>query len=163
MKKFDKNNSGNIDEEEFTELMLKYQFNKDSSVETHLINTFSLYDNDNDKYISKSDLLRVANDVEDLLTPDDAELMISMAKTLYDENRTDKEKANDRDGLSYSEFENFLLSINFVRLIKPEDILKTSKDKPGNSSVSNKTGQNTENNSNISKLNSKSDINSEHD
>ena len=84
---------------EFTAMMLSYQFNKESPVEAHLENAFNLYDKDQDGIISQDDLIKVSNELEDILGMEEASLLISLAKNFgkeyglkYEKNRTNREK-----------------------------------------------------------------------
>ena len=110
MKKIDVNGSGTIDMEEFTAMMNTYQFNKESPVEAHLENAFNLYDKDQDGIISQDDLIKVSQELEDIILMEDALLLISFAKNLGKELKN-QEKAN---GITKEEFYNLLFKLGFL-------------------------------------------------
>jgi Ca2+-binding EF-hand superfamily protein len=116
MRKIDVNGSGTIDMEEFTAMMLSYQFNKESPVEAHLENAFNLYDKDQDGIISQDDLIKVSQELEDILAMEEANLLISFAKNLGKELKRD-EKAN---GITKEEFYNLLVKLGFLIEMKED-------------------------------------------
>lgn len=95
MKQVDKNGSGNIDIEEFTEMMLNYQFNRQVSIVTHLSNTFSLYDKDEDGVISEDDLIKVGMELDELTSPDEALMLINLSKMLMPDKITNNNEINE--------------------------------------------------------------------
>lgn len=135
MKKIDVNGSGTIDMEEFTAMMLSYQFNKESPVEAHLENAFNLYDKDQDGIISQEDLIKVSQELEDILAMEEANLLISFAKNLGKELKRD-EKSN---GISKEEFYNLLFKLGFLIEIKedPNGNINTNMNNDKNNSHKN--------------------------
>jgi len=117
MKKIDVNGSGTIDMEEFTQMMLSYQFNKESPVEAHLENAFNLYDKDQDGIISQEDLIKVSQELEDILATEEANLLISFAKNLGKELKKEERASN---GITKEEFYNLLVKLGFLIEIKED-------------------------------------------
>jgi Ca2+-binding EF-hand superfamily protein len=117
MKKIDVNGSGTIDMEEFTQMMLSYQFNKESPVEAHLENAFNLYDKDQDGIISQEDLIKVSQELEDILALEEANLLISFAKNLGKELKKEERVSN---GITKEEFYNLLVKLGFLIEIKED-------------------------------------------
>ncbi len=114
MKKIDTNNSGQIDMEEFTRMMLTYQFNKDSSIELHLDNAFNLYDKDQNGYITADDLMKVSNELEDVLGKEEALLIVQLGKVLW-KNNNNSESDPQKDGIDKNEFYNMLEQLGFLQ------------------------------------------------
>lgn len=125
MRIIDTNGSGNIDMEEFTQMMMEYHFNRDSPIELHLENTFSLYDKDGDGVISSDDLMKVSVELEELMSLEDANLLINLSKELWELYGKKKELGNlSVFGISKEEFFNLLLQTKFLVEINPEEIEK---------------------------------------
>ena len=82
----DKDGSGTIDIQEFTKMMIKYQFSKDSPIIEHLENAFFLYDKDGDGVISIRDIQKVGEEFEGVFDYKDAEFILSLSK-FYAKNR----------------------------------------------------------------------------
>lgn len=78
--------------EEFTAMILSYQFNKESPVEAHLENNFNLYDKDQDSITSQDDLIKVSN--SKTIGIEEASLLISLAKYFGKELLKKEEKIN---------------------------------------------------------------------
>jgi Ca2+-binding EF-hand superfamily protein len=116
MKRIDINGSGTIDMEEFTAMMLSYQFNKESPVEAHLENAFNLYDKDQNGIISQDDLLKVSQELEDILTMEEANLLISFAKNLGKELKQNEKSS----GITKEEFYNLLVKLGFLVEMKED-------------------------------------------
>jgi len=113
MKKIDTNNSGQIDMEEFTKMMLQYQFNKDSSIELHLDNAFNLYDKDQDGLISSDDLMKVSQELEDVLGKEEALLIVQLGKVLW--KNANNEQQSNNTGIDKYEFYNMLEQLGFLQ------------------------------------------------
>lgn len=116
MTKIDVNGSGTIDMEELTAMMLSYQFNKESPVEAHLKNAFNLYDKDQDGIISQDDLIKVSQELEDIMAMQDANLLISFAKNLGKEFKKELKST----GITKEEFYNLLVKLGFLIEIKED-------------------------------------------
>lgn len=79
MRKVDKDGSGAIDQDEFTALMAEQIEARDSKAE--IAKVFRMYDDDDNGLISKENLIRCADNVEefeDELTKEEASEMIRM-------------------------------------------------------------------------------------
>ena len=115
MMKMDKNKSGFIEIDEFTNIMLTNQRFEDFPVKIHLENTFTLYDKDQDGIISIEDLIIVSKELEDILESQDASLIISFTKILSKElNREDK-----INGITKEEFILLLYNLGFIEEKNP--------------------------------------------
>lgn len=126
MRVIDKDHSGSIDLTEFTEMMKKYHFHSESPVEQHISSTFNLYDKDSDGYISVYDIRKVAEELEENFTLEEAELFVGMCKYLADVNGM--RKGIELNYITQEEFCNFLFSINFLEEVKNEDIKDLTND-----------------------------------
>lgn len=123
MKEVDKDGSGQINLKEFTEMMEKYQ--SQIPIFTHLQSTFNLYDKDGDGIISEEDLMKTSLELEDIMSADDAILMINLAHSLTPSRNQDIEK--DKFGMDLNEFIYFLLNTNFLKEIKTNDLRQKEK------------------------------------
>lgn len=123
MKEVDLDGSGQINLKEFATMMNKYQ--NQIPIYTHLQSTFSLYDKDCDGIISVEDLIRASIELEDLLSADDAILMINLAHALTPQRNLDRE--TDKFGMDLTEFIYFLLNTSFLKEIKNDDAKQKDK------------------------------------
>lgn len=153
MKTIDKDHSGSIDLAEFTEMMKRYQFHSDSPVEQHIENAFNLYDKDGDGFINGKDIEKVAEELEEIFSYQESDLMIKMCKYFANVNNLNKD--SDMHHITKEEFSNFLFSINFLEEVTHEDIKVEEEIRDKNpsrkSSYYNMNSLNSEN----SKLNNK--------
>lgn len=117
MKEVDKDGSGQINLKEFTDMMNKYQ--SQIPIFTHLQSTFNLYDKDGDGIISEEDLMKTSIELEDVISADDAILMINLAHSLTPHRNPDSDK--DKFGMDLNEFIYFLLNTNFLKENKVND------------------------------------------
>ena len=164
MKKVDKDGSGNIDIDEFTAMMMTFQFNSEQSILGHLAATFTLYDKDDDGIISEEDLLKVSMELEEMVTPDEVLLLIDLAHSLMTEKAVKGGTIKDRKfGIDKDEFINMLLKIHFLKEKTSEDqkdtLSGTNGTKNHNSSMSlhpSQTQKESKNESKVSDNKSKS-------
>ncbi len=119
-KEIDSNRSGTIDLVEFTEMMIRYQFNKDNPIEFHLENTFNNYDINCDGFIDKNDLMRVSKELDEPNTNiDEMDLLIKVMKMFAV--RDGIKGNNDSDKVSREEFVNALNRLHFIEEVIKED------------------------------------------
>ena len=153
MKSVDKDGSGSIDYEEFASMMLKYQFNENSAISTHLESAFNLYDKDDDGIISEQDIAAVALELDEDLNQDEALIIINLAKTLMDEMKNIPMNDTEIVGITKEEFVNLLLKTGFLIDLgeNPEkQIDKSDKNVPGLSSSYKNTSKSSKNDENAS-------------
>ena len=132
-KEIDTNRSGTIDLSEFTTMMLRYQLNKDSPIELHIENTFSLYDKNGDGYIDAEDIRIVSEELEEsygsVMNDEEITSFITILKGLAefgnnnnnDNNNVINSSAKENKGISREEFSKILISSNFLQKIEKEE------------------------------------------
>jgi len=126
IKKIDKNNSGYIDLDEFTGVMMEYQLSDQISVNNHLELTFNLYDKDQDGIITKDDLIKVSNEIEDITNSEEANLIISFTKLLCIHFK--KKSSSPIYGINKEEFYHLLYNLGFIEdKYEKNEIRKESK------------------------------------
>lgn len=119
-KEIDTNRSGTIDLQEFTAMMIKYEFNRDSPVEQHLENTFNLYDKNGDGIIDRDDLKKVGDEFDYYLPNEDIDILLKIIKIMADESKITH--GQDLEKVSKEEFVNVLMKFNFLTEVKKEDL-----------------------------------------
>jgi Ca2+-binding EF-hand superfamily protein len=117
-KEIDKNRSNTIDLEEFTEMMIKFQFSNDSSIKLHLENTFNNYDYNCDGYIDKEDLMKVSKELGESVNIDEMEALISVMKQFAIDDKVGENAEPDK--LSKEEFEHALNRLQFIEEVNKD-------------------------------------------
>lgn len=145
MRKIDKDGSGNIDIEEFTAMMMSYQFNNEESIWTHLSATFGLYDKDEDGIISEEDIIKVAKELEEEITPDEALILIDLSKTLNENKEKIEDQKKRKIGIDEEEFIELLKKTSFLNEKLKEEVYEEDKINSNNNSYKNQSSINVSN------------------
>lgn len=119
-KEIDTNRSGTIDLQEFTAMMMKYEFSKDSPVEWQLENTFNLYDKNGDGIIDLDDFKKVGDELDYFWPNEDIMVLIKIIKVIAAEKGI--KQMHEIDRISKEEFVNVLMKFNFLTEVKKEDL-----------------------------------------
>jgi Ca2+-binding EF-hand superfamily protein len=118
-KEIDKNRSNSIDLDEFTEMMIKFQFSNDQNIKLHLENTFNNYDFNCDGFIDKDDLIKVSKSLEESVNIEEMEALIAIMKQFAIEDKVGDNP--DMDKLSKEEFEHALNRLSFIEEVIKEN------------------------------------------
>jgi Ca2+-binding EF-hand superfamily protein len=118
-KEIDKNRSNTIDLEEFTEMMLKFQFSNDVPLELHIENTFNNYDYNCDGFIDKEDLMKVSKELGEIVLVEDMEMLITIMKQFAIEDKVGDNTQMDK--VSKEEFKHALNRLSFIEEVNKEE------------------------------------------
>jgi Ca2+-binding EF-hand superfamily protein len=128
IKSIDKDLNQEVSLEEFTDMMMKFEFNNVMAMNRHVASIFDSYDKDEDGFISIKDIEDAGKDLEtDLLTPDEMELLIKFSKNMASKKGIEGNSSNKL--ISKEEFTNFLLNVEFLYEVPDEDIYVMPKAK----------------------------------
>ena len=94
--KIDSDKNGTIDIKEFTSMMMNSQFNKESPIDLHLENAFKQYDKDSDGYIGIQDLISSSEELGELMSLEDMDLLLNFIKMFGADSHTDENIQNKK-------------------------------------------------------------------